>query len=148
MDLLDVNAPEVPGSGAPGEGPGGDGTGGNGKGPGDGTGPGIGDGPPGPGIGTGPIYVDGSVRRPVLLVKVQPDYPETARRAKLEGDVVVEAVISRDGSVEDVKLLRSTNPIFVAAAMDAVRHWRYSPATQNGMPVKVYFTVEVRFVLQ
>jgi len=88
------------------------------------------------------------VSKPELLVRVQPRYPETARLARIQGTVLVQAVISSTGEVESVEVISSTHPIFDAAAKDAVRKWRYRPATQNGRPIAVYFTVEVRFLLQ
>jgi protein TonB len=86
--------------------------------------------------------------RPVLLTKVQPDYPKVARQARLEGKVTVQAVIGLDGSVESVEVMRSTSSLFEGAALDAVRQWKYRPATMGGQPVRVYFVVEVGFVLR
>ena len=82
--------------------------------------------------------------------KIDPEYPETARRAQLEGSVILQAVIVRDGTVEEIRVLRCSTPGvgFEQAAVDAVRIWRYRPAEQNGRRVDVYFTVKVDFVLQ
>jgi protein TonB len=102
----------------------------------------------GPGTPGGPILIDHSVVKPELVTRVQPDYPETARKARLQGRVILEAIIAHDGTVEDVRVLSATNPLFVEPAENAVLRWRYRPAMQNGLPVAVYFTVEVRFVLQ
>ena len=85
---------------------------------------------------------------PVLLHKVSPVYPEVPRKARLQGRVTVQAVIGLDGSVEAVEILRTSNPLFDGAALDAVKQWRYRPATMNGIPVRVFFTVEVGFVLR
>jgi protein TonB len=147
-----IDAPTVEGpiSDAIGPGTGSGGTG-DGKGTGKGTGDGTGDGPGVPGStgdSEGPIFVDATVAKPELLLRVQPKYPETARLARIPGTVLVQAVISATGAVESVEVISSTNPIFNAAAQDAVRKWRYRPAMQNGRPVAVYFTVEVRFLLQ
>ena len=86
--------------------------------------------------------------RPVLLHKVQPEYPNVARRIRLEGRVTVQAVIGLDGSVESVEILRSSSPLFDDAALGAVKQWTYRPATMGGQPVRVYFVVEVGFVLR
>ena len=90
----------------------------------------------------------GDMVRPVLLVKVDPSYPQVARRAGLGGRVTVRAVIAEDGSVESVELFASTNPLFNEAAVDAVRKWRYRPALMNGRPVRVYFSVVVDFLVR
>jgi protein TonB len=95
-----------------------------------------------------PALITGDMQRPVLLQKVEPEYPIVARRAGLGGRVTLQAVIAPDGSVESVEILASTNPIFNAAAVDAVRRWRYKPALMNGAPVRVYFTVVVDFVVR
>ena len=111
---------------------------------------GIGDGEAGPGgdRGLDPVEVTGDMVRPVLLEKVNPSYPQVARRAGLGGRVTVRAVIAEDGSVESVEVFFSTNPLFNDAAVDAVRKWRYRPAHMNGRPVRVYFSVVVDFVVR
>ena len=123
---------------------------------------GRGDGPEGPGEGSrggegtsashGPptpwSEVPGSGSPPQLLVKVEPHYPEVMRVARLEGRVLLRAIIGEDGNVEAVEILRSSSPAFEAAAMTAVTRWRYSPAMQNGRPVKVYVAVIVDFRLE
>ena len=112
-------------------------------------GPGGPGGPGGKGTGTqAPVELTPEMIRPVLLHKVSPVYPEVPRRARIQGRVTVQAVIGPDGSVESADVLRSSNPFFDDAALSAVRQWRYRPATMNGVPVRVYFTVEVGFVLR
>jgi len=101
---------------------------------------------------TGPLLAGvGDVTNPKLIeeTKVQPEYPELARVARLEGNVILQAIIHSDGSVGDLEVLRCNRPNmgFEDAAIDAVRQWRYEPATQNGRPVEVYFTVFVEFKL-
>jgi len=101
---------------------------------------------------SGPLLAGvGDVTNPVLIpeTKVQPDYPELARVARLEGSVILQAIIHEDGSVGNLEILRCNRPNmgFEDAAVDAVRQWRYEPATQNGRPVEVYFTVFVEFKL-
>jgi TonB family protein len=93
----------------------------------------------------------GDVTNPVLIEdsKVPPEYPEIARVARLEGNVILQAIIHRDGTVGNIEILRCNRPRmgFEEAAEAAVRQWRYEPATQNGRPVDVYFTVFVEFTL-
>ncbi|HJZ12475.1 MAG TPA: energy transducer TonB, partial [Acidobacteriota bacterium] len=74
-------------------------------------------------------------------------YPEVARRARIQGTVILEAVITKTGTVEEMKILRALHPVLDQAAMNAVKQWKYKPAVLNGRPVKVYFTVTVNFQL-
>jgi protein TonB len=91
-----------------------------------------------------PLVISGEIRKPIRVKEVRPDYPEHARRARLEGDVVLEVVVDREGEVESVRVL-SGNEIFRRSAVEAVRRWRYRPALQNGTPVKVVMSVIVEF---
>jgi len=95
-----------------------------------------------------PMRITAEVKQPVLQKKVEPPYPEIARRARIQGVVILEAVITKTGSVEEVKVLRSLNPVLDQAAVNAVKQWKYQPAMLNGKPVKVYFTVTVNFTLR
>jgi len=94
-----------------------------------------------------PLIVVGDVRPPELTQRIEPSYPEPARIARIEGRVILQAVIDERGAVEDVRVLRSV-PTLDAAAVAAVRQWRYRPALLEGRPVRVYFTVVVTFKLQ
>lgn len=85
---------------------------------------------------------------PVLIHRVNPEYPEVARRARVQGIVILEAIITKDGTVENVRVLRGVHPILDQAAIDSVKQWRYKPATLNGTRVKVYSTVTVKFTLK
>lgn len=95
-----------------------------------------------------PIVVGGAVLRPEILVKTQPRYTELARRANIEGVVVLKAVIDEGGYVTDLKVLKDLPMGLDKAAMDAVRTWRFKPATLHGRPVKVYFNLTVNFQIQ
>lgn len=101
---------------------------------------------------SGPLLpgVEG-VTSPVRLEEsaVKPAYPEIARVARVEGRVIVQAVILKDGSVSDVEILSCNRPNmgFEESAIEAVRQWRYKPAMQGSKPVDVYFTVVVEFDL-
>jgi protein TonB len=92
------------------------------------------------------VRVGGAVKAPALIERVQPEYPELARRAKVQGVVILEAVVDREGRVQDVRLLRSI-PLLDRAAMDAVRHWRYSPLLVGGQRESFILTVTVNFSL-
>jgi protein TonB len=92
--------------------------------------------------------VGGDVEPPVALYRVQPGYTEPARRVRLEGVVVVEAILDVEGRVTDVRVLKPLGMGLSEAAVDAVAQWRFRPATVNGRPVSVYFTLTVKFELQ
>ncbi len=95
-----------------------------------------------------PILVTGAVVRPVLVDKIEPQYTETARRVRLEGTVIVQAVIDEAGRVVDVKILKPLPMGLDKAAVDAVSRWRFKPATLYGRPVKVYYSLTVNFRVQ
>jgi periplasmic protein TonB len=101
----------------------------------------------GPGTGDEPLRVGGDVKAPQLVNRVEPSYPEAARKARMEGVVILEAIITANGNVEEVKVLKSVNPLLDAAATRAVQQWKYRPATLNGRAVRVYLTVTVTFNL-
>jgi protein TonB len=94
-----------------------------------------------------PLRVGGAVEPPRKIVHVAPVYPPIAVAARREGRVILEAVIAEDGSVGDVRVLRSV-PLLDQAAIDAVRQWRFTPTRLNGEPVQVLMSVTVAFVLQ
>ena len=125
---------------------GGTGTG-EGTGMGEGSGPGIGPGTGG-GTGGGPYRPGSGITPPGLLHEVKPDYTEDARRRGLEGDVVMEIVVRRDGTVGDVTLLQRLGSGLDQRAIDAVRQWRFSPARRFGTPVDVLVEVAVEFKLR
>jgi protein TonB len=93
-----------------------------------------------------PVRVGGDIRAPNKVRDVRPVYPQIAQSAKVQGIVIVEAIIARDGTVRDAKVLRSV-PLLDTAALEAVRQWRYTPTLLNGEPVEVIMTVTVNFTL-
>jgi protein TonB len=93
-----------------------------------------------------PMRVGGVVRAPQKVHHVAPSYPPIAQAARISGIVIVEALIAEDGSVRDVKVLKSV-PLLDAAATEAVRQWRFTPTLLNGMPVQVIMSVTVSFTL-
>jgi protein TonB len=99
--------------------------------------------PPAP-VNRTPVRVGGAVTTPALIQRVAPEYPNIAVNAKVQGVVILEAIVGRDGRVEEVKVLRSI-PLLDAAAIAAVRQWRYSPLLLNGEPQRFVLTVTVSF---
>jgi protein TonB len=81
-----------------------------------------------------------------LIYRVQPSYPALAKATRVQGQVVLRAVISRTGTIESLHVV-SGHPLLVRAAIDAVRQWRYRPYVLNGDPVEVETEVTVNFVL-
>jgi periplasmic protein TonB len=81
-----------------------------------------------------------------LIHRVQPDYPPLARQARIQGLVVLQAVISRQGTIENLVVL-SGHPMLIKAAMEAVKQWRYRPYFLNGDAVEVETQVTVNFIL-
>jgi TonB family protein len=86
---------------------------------------------------------------PRLVEQVHPEYPEAARQARTSGVVVLDAVVATDGQVVDVRVIDSPAPSLAAAAMAAVRQWRFEPARRpNGEPVKVLYAITIKFALE
>jgi protein TonB len=102
--------------------------------------------PPAP-RATGPVRVGELLVAPRKLVDVRPVYPEIARAARVEGTVILEAVLDRRGRVSQVRVAKSS-PLLDQAAVDAVRQWQYSPSTLHGQPVEVLMTITITFKLQ
>jgi len=94
-----------------------------------------------------PVHVEGDIVPPQPIHKVSPVYPEDARKDKAEGTVILEAVIDTTGAVKNVKILQTPRDDFGKAAADAVRQWVFEPATLEGKPVEVIFTMTIRFAL-
>jgi len=81
-----------------------------------------------------------------LIRKVQPEYPSLARSARVQGSVILAAIISKDGTMENLKLI-SGHPMLVQAAISAVSQWRYRPYILNGEVIEVETQITVNFVL-
>lgn len=88
----------------------------------------------------------GMIREPRKIAGAAPVYPEAARLARIEGVVILEATIDERGIVTDARVLGSV-PLLDAAALAALRQWRYTPTLLNGVPVRVLMTVTFRFTL-
>ena len=103
--------------------------------------------PPPPAPAARPLHVGGDIRPPQKIASAPPSYPALAKAAGVEGTVILEATISEDGTVTNVRVLRSIQ-LLDGAAMDAVRQWRFTPTLLNGQPVPVVMTVTVTFNLR
>jgi len=89
------------------------------------------------------VYVE---ELPEAITRVPPSYPEAARRAGVTGTVMVQALVARDGSVADARIVKSIPPLD-DAALAAVRQWRFKPAMAHGDPVPVWVGIPVKFSL-
>jgi TonB family protein len=130
---------------------------GTGGGAGTGSGSGIG---PGTGSGLGPGYGGGAgggayrpgagITNPVPIKEVKPAYTADAMRAKVQGTVWIECIVLPDGSVGDVRITRSLDPVFGLdqEAIKAARQWRFRPGIREGQPVPVLVTIELQFTLR
>jgi TonB family protein len=126
---------------------------GRGPGDGDGFGPGNGKGD-GPGAddgtGGGPYQVGNGVLPPRIRRKVDPQYSADAMRAKIQGVVVLTAIVQRDGRVTDIRVIRSLDRSFGLdmKAIEAARKWEFYPGTRFGEPVPVLVYLELEFNLR
>jgi protein TonB len=93
------------------------------------------------------VRISQGVTKGLLVHRVEPAYPPLARSARVQGDVVLSAVIDTNGQITNLQLV-SGHPMLVPAAISAVRGWRYKPYLLNGQPVEVETTITVIFSLQ
>ena len=103
--------------------------------------------PPPPQPPSGPVRLADLPVAPKKTNDVRPIYPDIARQARVEGTVVMEAVLDTSGRVTQLRIIQSV-PLLDQAAMNAVRQWRYTPSTYGGHPVSVLMTITIRFTLQ
>ena len=94
-----------------------------------------------------PLPVGGKIKEPAKIRHVAPVYPAIAQQARVEGIVIIEAIIGADGRVQQARVLRS-KPLLDEAALAAVRQWVFTPTLLNGVPVPVIMTVTVNFTLR
>jgi TonB family protein len=94
-----------------------------------------------------PVRVGGNIRTPVKTKDARPVYPDIAQSTRVQGVVILEAIIDPDGTVANARVLRSI-PLLDAAALSAVSQWQFTPTQLNGQPVAVIMTVTVNFTLQ
>ena len=92
------------------------------------------------------VRVSQGVTQGLLIKKVQPNYPPLARQARIQGSVLLQAEISKDGTIENLRLI-SGHPMLAPSAIEAVKQWRYKPYILNGEPVEVETQITVNFTL-
>lgn len=92
------------------------------------------------------VRVSQGIVEGLLLHKVMPAYPPLARQARISGSVVLQAVINKNGGIEDLRLVQG-NPLLASAAINAVKQWRYRPYLLSGEPVEVETMITVNFTL-
>jgi protein TonB len=94
-----------------------------------------------------PLRVGGTLPPPVKIKDVRPLYPEDAQDARIQGVVIVEAIVDAEGRVANARIVRSI-PLFNESALDAVSKWQYRPVLVNGDPVPFITTVTVNYAMQ
>jgi len=92
------------------------------------------------------VRVSQGVTQGLLIRKIQPNYPPLARQARIQGSVLLQAEISKDGTIENLHLI-SGHPMLAPAAIEAVKQWKYKPYILNGEPVEVETQITVNFTL-
>ncbi|MGA9979052.1 MAG: energy transducer TonB [Candidatus Sulfotelmatobacter sp.] len=92
------------------------------------------------------VRISQGVTKGMLIQKIEPAYPPLARAARIQGEVVLAAIISKNGEIQNLTLV-SGHPMLTAAALEAVKQWRYRPYLLNGEPVEVETTIIVTFQL-
>lgn len=150
QDLPGVITAIAPTSMAPIDGPGTGGGPGSGRGPGNGPGDGAG---PGPGhyAGLGDGYAPGNgITAPRLIREVKPGYTSDALRARIQGTVRLQAIVSPEGSVSSARVIRSLDATFGLdqEALNTLKQWRFLPGTRAGRAVPVLIEVELTFTLR
>ncbi len=102
-----------------------------------------------PAAGPTPVRVGGNIRPPRKLVDVKPVYPQSMRDEGREGEVTIDAIIGRDGTVTAARVTSpQVHPDLGIAAVDAVRKWKFEPTLLNGVPIDVVMTVSISFTLE
>ncbi len=96
----------------------------------------------------GPQRVSSGVQSAKLVNGPKPSYPPIAKQARIQGAVVLQAIIAKDGTIQKLTVLSSANPLLTPAAMDAVKRWVYIPTILNNEPVEVITEITVNFSLQ
>jgi protein TonB len=100
------------------------------------------------GTGDSPVRVGGNVKAPIVVKRVDPIYNETARKARIQGFVIIEAVIDREGNVTEARIIKPLPLGLDMAALNAVKQWKFKPGTLNGQPVPVYYNLTVNFRIE
>ena len=100
-----------------------------------------------PKVAVSRVRISQGVTQGMVLKRVQPTYPQMAKIARVQGPVVLAAIIGKDGTIQNLHVVSTASPLLNQAAIDAVRQWRYRPYILNGEPVEVDTTVTVNFTL-
>jgi periplasmic protein TonB len=95
-----------------------------------------------------PVPVGGNVQSAKLIKRPAPKYPAIAKTARIQGTVVLQAIIGKDGAVRNLTVISAASPLLVPSAMDAVKQWVYQPTLLNQEPVEVITEITVIFALQ
>ena len=93
------------------------------------------------------VRVSAGVTQGMKVHDVQPQYPQMAKIARVQGPVVLAAVIGKDGTIQNLRVVSTASPLLNQAAVEAVKQWRYRPYILNGEPVDVDTTITVNFTL-
>jgi len=94
-----------------------------------------------------PVPIGGKIQEGLLTKKISPAYPDLAKRTRIQGPVKYQAVIGKDGKIQDLKLVSGNPMLATPAVMDAVSQWEYKPYLLNGEPTPVITEIIVNFVL-
>jgi TonB family protein len=108
----------------------------------------IPDAPPAPPAPEGPIAVGGDVTKPIKIHAPQPHYTEIARKARIQGYVIVQAIIDKRGDVTNVRVIKGLPMGLTEETVKAVKQWKFEAATLRGKPVDVYYNLTINFQLQ
>ncbi len=100
------------------------------------------------GSGDSPVRVGGNVKAPTIVTRVEPEYTEIARKARIAGIVIIEAVIDKQGNVTEARILKPLPMGLDQQALAAIRQWKFRPGMLNGQPVAVYYNLTVNFRLE
>jgi protein TonB len=109
---------------------------------------GIPDAPPSPVVGGAPMWIQGDVQPPERIHSPQPRYTEEARKARIQGVVILQAVIDALGNVSRIEVVKGLPEGLEESAVETVRTWKYKPATHEGKAVPVYMNLTITFSLQ
>jgi TonB family protein len=113
---------------------------------------GIPDAPPGlainMGAANGPQWVGNGILPPKKITAPQPRYTEEARKARIQGTVILQAIVDADGKISNIKIIKGLPLGLDLSAIETVKEWLYEPATREGLPVAVYMNLMINFSLQ
>lgn len=93
------------------------------------------------------IRVSSGVQEAKVINRVEPIYPTFAKQARIQGEVLLEAIIAKDGSIQNLRVVNQAHPLLIQAALQAVQQWRYQPTLLSGEPVEVETIIRVQFKL-